>query len=82
MGRRTDFLTDPFFIMAIGEKKEGRGVRTNLQMFKRDKILVDSEVVKKHSHWCGSATPQRTLQQKRKCLIALFCLSKAKKKSH
>lgn len=49
-------------------------------MFKQDNLLVDSEVklqgrVTLHH---GSAAPQQTLQH---ILIALFCLSKEKKKS-
>jgi len=62
-------------------ENEGRGVRRNSQMFKQDNLLVDSEVklqgrVTLHH---GSAAPQQTLQH---ILIALFCLSKEKKKSH
>lgn len=58
-------------------------MRTNSQMLKLDKTLVHSEVKLQgrnlHLHWCGSAAPQHTLQHKRKCFVALFCLSKAKK---
>lgn len=83
MDKELTFKLDPFF--HAGCLKEGRGVQTNLQMFKLDKTLVDGEVVKTTLTlvwYCCTTAHIAKQKEVSYCIILSFKSKKVTKASH